>query len=61
MRRSFSYVPNSADIASITEVFSTKIIGETIEKAPTIYKLKLKDDSSFTHYYFDYANDGQIF
>jgi len=62
MRRSYSYIPGgNYDVLSIESVFSTKIIGETIEKEPTVYRLKLKDDKSFTHYYFDYSTDGQIF
>ena len=62
MRRSYSYIPvGSNDVLSIEPVLSTKIVGETIEKEPTVYRLKLKDDKSFTHYYFDYSTDGQIF
>ena len=40
---------------------TTKIVGETIEKKPTIYKVWLKDDESFEHYYFDYSTDGTVF
>ena len=62
MRRSYSYLPGlSGDFLSLDPVFSTKIIGETIEKEPVVFKAKLKDDSSFTHYYFDYGTDGKIF
>ena len=59
-RRSYSY-HTQLDIKTPTETFSTKIIGETIEKEPMIFKASLREDKSFEHFYFDYPTDGQIF
>ena len=59
-RRSCSYHPRN-DIEKIVKIMTTKIVGETIEKKPTIYKVWLKDDESFEHYYFDYSTVGTVF
>ena len=59
-RRSYSYHPQ-LDIKTPTATFSTKIIGDTIEKEPMIFKASLREDKSFEHFYFDYPTDGQIF
>ena len=60
-RRSYSYSPR-ADIEKLSNSnIKTRIVGETIEKTPTIFYAWLRDDESFQHFYFDYATDGTIF
>lgn len=62
-RRSYSYNPRrDGDIEKIANSnIKTRIIGETIEKTPTIFYAWLRDDESFKHFYFDYSTDGTIF
>ncbi len=61
-RRSYSYNPiKGPDIEKLAKVMTTKIIGETIEKSPTIFFVWLRDNESFNHFYFDYSTDGTIF
>ena len=62
-RRSYSYDPRpQRDIEKLANIkVKTRIVGETIEKTPTIFHAWLRDDESFQHFYFDYATDGTIF
>ena len=62
-RRSYSYNPRrDGDIEKIANSnIKTRIVGETIEKTPTIFYAWLRDDESFKHFYFDYSTDGTIF
>ena len=61
-RRSYSYNPRKeGDIEKIAKVMTTRIVGETIEKTPTIFYAWLRDDESFKHFYFDYSTDGTVF
>ncbi len=61
-RRSYSYNPRrEGDIEKIAKVMTTRIVGETIEKTPTIFYAWLRDDDSFKHFYFDYSTDGTVF
>ena len=62
-RRSYSYDPRpQKDIEKLANIkVKTRIVGETIEKTPTIFHAWLRDDESFQHFYFDYSTDGTIF
>ena len=62
-RRSYSYDPRpQRDIEKLANIkVKTRIVGETIEKTPTIFHAWLRDDESFQHFYFDYSTDGTIF
>ena len=60
MRRSYSYHPG-VDIVPPVVVMSTSIKGPNFERQPHIFKAILREDSSFTHFYFDYPKDANIF
>ena len=60
IRRSYSYNPRT-DISKVAKILTTKIIGETVEKTPTINHAWFDEDESLNHFYFDYSTDGSIF
>ena len=49
------------EISKVAKVLTTKIIGETVEKTPTINHAWFSDDESLNHFYFDYSTDGSVF